>query len=166
MAQQLIGINRAVRTPTNTIARYAVAATAGLLAIVANLPAETASAAATDSAAETITGDQYPAWRMHFIVERQVQIAAPGLADNNLTDARPASLQRQKAYDDHVAAMPRDDRDRLFGERFDEIGANRDGVIERNERAAWHDSSAPSTIARITRARANDKRSEIPSAAR
>jgi hypothetical protein len=118
---------------------------------------------ATDSAAETITGDQYPAWRMHFIVERQDQIAA-GLADNNLTDARRASLQRRKAYDDHVAAIARDDRDRLFGERFDEIGANRDGVIDRNERAAWHGSSAPSTNYRCEPA--NDKGSAIPSAAR
>lgn len=109
-------------------------------------------ALATDSAAETITGDPYPAWRMHFIVERQDQIAA-GLADNNLTDAQRASLQRQKAYDDHVAAIPRDDRDRLFGERSEEIGTNRDGVIDRNEHAGWHDSSAPSTIARITGAR-------------
>lgn len=108
-----------------------------------------------------ITGDQYPAWRMHFIVERQDQIAA-GLADNNLTDARRASLQRRKAYDDHVAA--RDGRDRLFGERFDEIGANRDGVIDRNERAAWHGSSAPSTNYR--REPANDNGSAISSAAR
>jgi hypothetical protein len=147
-----------------TIARYAFAATAGLLAIVANLPAEPASAAATDSAAETITCEQYSAWRMHFIEERQVQIAA-GLADNNPTDARRASLQRQKAYDEHFAAIPRDDRDRLFSERFDEISANRDGVIDRNERTAWHDGSAPSTID-YRREGAHDKRGTIPPAPR
>ncbi len=122
----------------NTIARYAFAATASLLAAAAYLPAEAAPATATDSAAETITFDQYRDWRMHFIEERQIQIAAE-LADKNLTDARRAALQRQKSYYDYFAAMPAADRDRLFRERFDEIDANHDGVIDRNERAAWHD---------------------------
>jgi hypothetical protein len=122
----------------NAIARYAFAATAGLLAAASYLPAEAASAAAADSTAETITFDQYRDWRMHFIEERQVQIAA-NLADKTLTDTRRAALQRQKAYYDNFASMVAADRDRLFRERFDEIDANHDGVIDRNERSAWHD---------------------------
>ena len=122
----------------NAIARYAFAATASLLATAAYLPAEAAPATATDSAAETITFDQYRDWRMHFIEERQIQIAAE-LADKNLTDARRTGLQRQKAYYDYFASMPAGDRDRLFRERFDEIDANHDGVIDRAERTAWHD---------------------------
>ena len=121
----------------NAIARYAFAATAGFLAAASYLPAQAAPATATDSA-ETITFDQYRDWRMHFIEERQTQIAAE-LVDKNLTDARRAALQRQKAYYDNFASMPAADRDRLFRERFDEIDANHDGIIDRNERTAWHD---------------------------
>ena len=122
----------------NAIARYAFAATAGLLAATSYLPAEAASAAATDSAAERITFDQYRDWRMHFIEERQIQIAAE-LAEKNLSDARRAGLERQKAYYDYFAAMPAAERDRRFRDRFDEIDANHDGVIDPAERAAWHD---------------------------
>lgn len=121
----------------NAIARYAFAATAGLLVAASYFPAE-AAPATTDSATETITFDQYRDWRMHFIEERQIQIAAE-LADKNLTDARRAALQRQKGYYDYFAAMPTADRDRLFRERFDEIDANHDGIIDHGERAAWHD---------------------------
>jgi hypothetical protein len=122
----------------NAIARYAFAATAGLLAAAAYLPAEAASAAAADSAAERITFDQYRDWRMHFIEERQIQVAAE-LAEKNLSDARRAGLERQKAYYDYFAAMPAAERDRRFRDRFDEIDANHDGVIDPAERAAWHD---------------------------
>jgi hypothetical protein len=31
------------------------------------------------------------------------------------------------------------DRDRRFRERFDQIDANHDGIIDRDERTAWHD---------------------------
>lgn len=82
-------------TAIDVTVRYACAASAGLLASVAHLPDEAASAAATDSAAQTMTFDQCRDWRMHFIEARQVQIAAE-LA-KNLIDVRCASLQRQKA---------------------------------------------------------------------
>jgi hypothetical protein len=83
----------------NMIARYAFAATAGILAAACYLPAQAAPAATDSAASDTITFDQYRDWRMHFIEERQVQIAAE-LTVKNLTDARRAGLERQKAYYD------------------------------------------------------------------
>ncbi|HTW53517.1 MAG TPA: hypothetical protein VME45_16620 [Stellaceae bacterium] len=122
----------------NAMARYALAATASILAAACCLPAQAAPAATDSAASDTITFDQYRDWRMHFIEERQVQIAAE-LAAKNLTEARRAGLERQKAYYDYYASMPGADRDRLFRERFDEIDTNHDGVIDHAERAAWHD---------------------------
>lgn len=121
----------------NAITRYAFAATAGFLAAAGYLPAQ--AAPATDSAAaDTITFEQYRDWRMHFVEERQIQIAAQ-LAEKNVAAARRPGLERQKAYYDYFAAMPAADRDRLFRERFDEIDANHDGIIDKTERAAWHE---------------------------
>lgn len=122
----------------NPIARYAFAAAAGILAAACYLPAQAAPAATDSAASDTITFDQYRDWRMHFIEERQVQIAAE-LAAKNLADSRRAGLERQKAYYDYYASMPAADRDRLFRARFDEIDANHDGVIDHAERTAWHD---------------------------
>lgn len=117
---------------------YALAVTASLFAAICSLPAQAAPAASDSTAADTITFDQYRDWRMHFIEERQVQIAAQ-LAEKNLTDARRAGLQRQKSYYDYFASMSAADRDHLFRERFDEIDTNHDGIIDHAERAAWHD---------------------------
>ena len=122
----------------NAIARYAFAATAGFLAVACYLPAQAAPPATESATADTITFDQYRDWRMHFIEERQTQIAAE-LAEKNLTDARRAGLERQKAYYDYFAAMPAAERDRRFRDRFDEIDTNHDGVIDQAERTAWHD---------------------------
>jgi hypothetical protein len=122
----------------NAIARYAFAATAGVLAASCCLPAQAAPAATDSAAVDTITFDQYRDWRMHFIEERQIQIAAE-LAEKNLTDARRAGLERQKAYYDYFAAMSAAERDRRFRDRFDEIDTNHDGIIDPAERAAWHD---------------------------
>ena len=134
----------------NTIARYAFAATAGFLALASYLPAK-AAPAATNASADTITFDQYRDWRMHFIEERQTQIAAE-LAEKNLTDARRAGLERQKAYYDYFASMPTAERDRRFRDRFDEIDTNHDGIIDPAERAAWHDKQ------RAFYDRSNDRR--------
>ena len=120
-----------------SIARYAVAAALSLLAVAWNLPAD-AAPASTDTTADTITFDQYRDWRMHFIDERQTQIAAQ-LAEKNLTAERRAALERQKAYYDFFATMSSAERDRRFRQRFDEIDTNHDGVIDHGERAAWHD---------------------------
>jgi hypothetical protein len=122
----------------NTIARYALAATASLFAAGFHLPASAAPAVADPTASDTISFDQYRDWRLHFIEERQIQIAAE-LAEKDLTAPRRAGLERQKAYYDFFAAMSPAERDRRFRERFDEIDTNHDGTIDHNERAAWHD---------------------------
>jgi hypothetical protein len=122
----------------NAIAKYALAATASLLATACWLPAQAASASGEIATVDTITFDQYRDWRLHFIEERQIQVAAE-LAEKNLPAERRGGLERQKAYYDFFAAMPVAERDRRFRERFDEIDANHDGIIDHNERAAWHE---------------------------
>lgn len=123
----------------NPIAKYALAVTAGLAAAAFHIPAQAASAAATETpAAETITFEQYRDWRLHFIEERQIQVAAE-LAQKDVTPQRRASLERQKAYYDFFAGMPAAERDHRFRDRFDEIDANHDGIIDTSERAAWHE---------------------------
>jgi Spy/CpxP family protein refolding chaperone len=114
-------------------------AAATLIAAACQVPAQAAPAASdAGPAAETITFDQYRDWRLHFIEERQIQITAE-FAQKDLTAQRRTSLERQKAYYDFFAAMPADERDRRFRERFNEIDTNHDGVIDPAERAAWHD---------------------------
>ena len=122
----------------NKINRYVFVVAAGLFAAVNNPPAQAAAPGAEAAPAQTITFEQYRDWRLHFIEQRQTQIAAE-LADKNLTAQRRAGLDRQKAYYDFFAAMPAADRDRRFRERFDEIDANHDGIIDAGERAAWHE---------------------------
>ncbi len=122
----------------NAIAKYALAATASLFAAACYLPAQAAPASTDTAATETISFDQYRDWRMHFIEERQTQIAAQ-LAAKGLTADRRAALDRQKAYYDFFAAMSPAERDRRFRQRFDEIDTNHDGIIDQTERAAWHE---------------------------
>ena len=50
-----------------------------------------------------------------------------------------ASLERRKAYYDQLAAMPAEERDQLYRERFDQIDANHDGELDPEERAAWRE---------------------------
>ena len=121
----------------NRMTRCALLTTAVFLA-TASLPAVAATAPPAAAAADTITFDQYRDWRMHFIEQRQTQIAAE-LAEKDLSAARRDSLQRQKAYYDYFAAMSPAERDRRFRDRFDQIDTNHDGTIDSAERAAWHD---------------------------
>jgi hypothetical protein len=121
----------------NRMTRCALLATAVFLA-TAPLPAIAATAPPAAAAADTITFDQYRDWRMHFIEQRQTQIAAE-LAEKDLSATRRSSLERQKAYYDYFAAMSPAERDRRFRDRFDQIDTNRDGTIDSAERAAWHD---------------------------
>ena len=120
----------------SSIIRCALLATA-LLATTA-LPAMAAAAPSPAASTDTITFDQYRDWRMHFIEQRQTQIAAE-LAEKDLSPARRTSLERQKAYYDYFAAMSPAERDRRFHERFDRIDANHDGIIDAAERTAWHE---------------------------
>ena len=122
----------------NAMTRYALAVAASLFAAVSQLPAQAAPAVADSAATDTITFEQYRDWRLHFIDERQTQIAAE-LAEKDLSTQRKTALERQKAYYDFFAAMPAAERDRRFRERFDQIDTNHDGIIEPNERTAWHD---------------------------
>jgi len=118
----------------NAITRYA-ALVVGLLSALCSLPA---GATPADSASDTITFPQYRDWRLHFIEQRQTQIAAE-LAAKDVSAQQRASLERQKAYYDYFAVMPTAERDRRFRDRFDEIDANHDGIIDPKERTAWHE---------------------------
>lgn len=121
----------------NAIVRGTLAA--ALLAAACSAPAHAAPNGTADAAsADTINFEQYRDWRLHFIAERQIQIAAE-LAAKDLTAPRRAALERQKAYYDFFAAMPQAERDRLFHARFDEIDTNHDGIIDPAERATWHE---------------------------
>jgi hypothetical protein len=90
------------------------------------------------AASEAITFEQYRDFRLHDLAQRQArlarQLAAPGLSA-----AEQASLENRKAYYDQLAAMPAEERDRLYRERFDQIDTNHDGQLDAQERAAWRD---------------------------
>jgi hypothetical protein len=100
-------------------------------------PAE-ATMAAPGAAEQSISFEQYRDWRLHFIEQRQTQLAAQ-LTAANLTSAQRSRLEQQKAYYDWYAGLPDTDRDHRFRERFDQIDTNHDGIIDPTERAAWHD---------------------------
>ena len=106
-----------------------------LAAALWHLPAA-APQAAEAASPELITFDQYRDFRMHILTLRQDRLTQQ-LAVPDLTSAERASLERRKAYYDSLAAMPDDERDRLFRARFDQIDANHDGKLDPDERAAW-----------------------------
>jgi hypothetical protein len=110
---------------------------AAALVLAAWFPARAAEPA-TPSGPDTITFTQYRDWRIDFIAEKQRQIAAQ-LGQTGLSQSDRDRLAREKAYYERQAAMPADQRDHMFHARFDLIDTNHDGVIDRTERAAWHD---------------------------
>lgn len=125
--------------------RWIVLAASTLAAALLWLPGqaaqpETGTAGQTppQSAAETISFDQYRDWRNHFIGQRQEQLTAR-LAAATLSPAQRSRIEQQKAYYDWFAGLSAEERDRRFRERFDQIDANHDGIIDAGERAAWHD---------------------------
>ena len=103
-----------------------------------HFPAAAQRAATQPAASEAITFEQYRDFRLHDLAQRQArlarQLAAPGL-----TAAEKTSLESRKAYYDQLAAMPAEERDRLYRERFDQIDANHDGKLDPEERAAWRE---------------------------
>ena len=113
-------------------------ASSAFLAAALSAPGIAAPPPSEPPAGDTINFEQYRDWRVHFIEQRQTQIAAE-LADKALAAPRRAGLERQKAYYDYFAAMAPAERDRRFRERFDQIDANHDGIIDRDERTAWHE---------------------------
>ena len=120
--------------------RWTIAAAAAVLAAAAwwHWPAAAQRAAQPEAMGDMITFDQYRDFRLHDLQQRQArlarQLAAPGLSA-----ADKASIEGRKSYYDHQAAMPEEERDRLYRERFDQIDANHDGKLDPEERAAWRD---------------------------
>jgi hypothetical protein len=90
-------------------------------------------------AEQTISFDQYRDWRNRFIEERQTQLAARLATAANLSAAQRSRLDQQKGYYDWFAGLSAEERDRRFRERFEQIDANHDGIIDAGERAAWHE---------------------------
>jgi hypothetical protein len=110
------------------------------------LPANTETGAAPGVAAQApraaapqlITFDEYRDFRLRDIAERRARLAR-ALAAPNLPAYEKTDLEARKAYYDRLAAMPPDQRDRLFHARFDLIDTDHDGLIDDAERAAWRE---------------------------
>jgi hypothetical protein len=85
-----------------------------------------------------ITFEQYRDFRLHDLAQRRARLAKQ-LAAPELSAAEKASLERRKSYYDQLAAMPAEERDQLYRERFDEIDANHDGKLDTQERAVWRE---------------------------
>lgn len=111
---------------------------AALIIAALQFPARAAEPAVSANGPDTITFTQYRDWRIDFIAEQQRRLAGQ-LGQTGLGQADRDRLTREKAYYDRQAAMPADQRDHMFHARFDMIDTNHDGVIDRAERAAWHD---------------------------
>ena len=90
------------------------------------------------AAGEMITFDQYRDFRGRDLQQRQARLARQ-LADPGISAAEKASIERRKAYYDRLAAMPAEERDQLYRERFDQIDSNHDGKLDPEERAAWRE---------------------------
>ena len=115
------------------------AAAAVLLAMAwSHWPAVAQRAAEPAAAGELITFDQYRDFRTRDLQQRQARLARQ-LADPGLSAAEKASIERRKAYYDRLAAMPAEERDEIYRERFDQIDANHDGKLDAEERAAWRE---------------------------
>ena len=101
-------------------------------------PAAAQRAPQAAPASETITFDQYRDFRIRDLQQRQTRLArqlvAPGLSA-----AEKTSIERRKAYYDQLAAMPAEERDQFYRERFDQIDANHDGKLDPEERAGWRE---------------------------
>jgi hypothetical protein len=116
----------------------AVAGAALIAAAWWQWPAAAQRAPEGAAANEVITFEQYREFRMRDLQQRQTrlarQLAAPGLSPTE-----KASLERRKAYYDQLAAMPAEERDQLYRERFDQIDTDHDGNLDPEERAAWRE---------------------------
>jgi hypothetical protein len=100
--------------------------------------AEFLAAQRAPAADEVITFEQYRDFRIHDLTQRRARLAQQ-LAAPNLSAAEKKRLERQKTDYDRLAAMPAEEGDRHFRERFDEIDANHDGKLDPEERAVWRE---------------------------
>jgi hypothetical protein len=116
------------------------AAAAAILGAAAwwHWPARAQGASQAAVAGEVITFEQYREFRVRDLQQRQGrlarQLAAPGLSAAEKTD-----LERRKAYYDQLTAMPAEERDQIYRQRFDQIDANHDGQLDLEERATWRE---------------------------
>lgn len=101
-------------------------------------PAPPPAAPSPPAGPELITFDQYRDFRMHDLAQRRERLTRE-LSAPELTAAQKTSLERRKTYYDRLAAMPAEDRDRLFRARFDKIDTDRDGTLDSAERSAWRE---------------------------
>src|SRR5262245_34619893 len=92
-------------------------------------PARAQGASQAAVAGEVITFEQYREFRVHDLQQRQERLARQ-LTAPALPAAEKASLERRKAYYDQLAAMPAEERDQIYRERFDQIDANHDGQLD------------------------------------
>lgn len=123
--------------------RWMLFAMAAAVAAMLCLPADAAqpapaAAAAVSAGPDKITFEEYRDWRNAFIDRRRSELAVQ-LSDANLPAPRKARLEQVKEYYEWLAGLPAAERDRRFRERFDEIDANHDGIIDTAERTAWRD---------------------------
>jgi len=102
-----------------------------------HLPA-VAQRATPPAAGEAITFAQYRDFRLHDLAQRQARLTKQ-LAASDLSAGEKGSLERRKSYFDQLAAMPTEERDQLYRERFDQIDVNHDGKLDPQERAAWRE---------------------------
>ena len=119
---------------------WMIVAVAAALAATAwwQWPAAAQRAAEPANADQTITFEQYREFRLHDLQQRQTRLARQ-LATPGLSALERANIERRKAYYDQIAAMPDEERDQLFRERFDQIDIDHDGKLDPQERAAWRD---------------------------
>jgi hypothetical protein len=87
---------------------------------------------------EVITFEQYRDFRIHDLTQRRARLAQQ-LAAPSLSAAEKKRLERRKADYDRLAAMPAEQGDQHFRERFDEIDANHDGKLDPEELAVWRE---------------------------
>jgi hypothetical protein len=107
----------------------------------ANPAATTAPAAQPQkpaAAPDLITFEEYRAYRLRLITNRQASLTKR-LAETGLSPLTRARLERIKGYYDWYAAMPANMRDQRFRARFEEIDTDHDGTISQAERDAWRD---------------------------
>jgi len=100
--------------------------------------AEFLAAHGAPAANEVITFEQYRDFRIHDLTQRRARLAQQ-LAAPNLSAAEKKRLERRKTDYDRLAAMPAEEGDRHFRERFDEIDANHDGKLDPEELAVWRE---------------------------
>ena len=101
-------------------------------------PASEANAGGAPASKNPITFEEYRAWRLAAMERRRSEIDMQ-LAAADLSPARKARLEETRAYYKWLADMPEAERDKRFRERFEQIDANHDGVIDAAERSAWRE---------------------------